>query len=726
MSSLGRAISDISSKIDRASIFINTGILAAQRFASVSQGILNVASSFEKGMSNVATLIDTNTESMGKMSDEVLAIGRRTPVALADLTQGLFDMRSAGIGAEDAMQLLEGSARLGVAALGTTAETVDIVTSAINAFGLQGAETEKIFDLLFKTTNYGKVTISQLARGFGAVAGTVAQAGIKLDEYLASVSALTTTGLPAAEAHTQIRAAIAGLTRESEIGKKVLTTLGAKTFKDLIEQSGGLVGAFEKIRATLQGNDANLIKLLGSVEAYNALIGLTGKQNASFRNTLHEMREGVDQVGVAFDKQNATIFAATQRLTNNLQALGIAMGNALAPGIKSVSNFVESITTAFKSLSPEMQELIARLGVFAAAIGPAVIAAGFFANALGALIPVFTAIGVLVAGLIASTGPIGMFVIAASAAVTAWNIFKEDIITIFNSISAFIAEKIDQIIGKLTELANVITTVFGKISEGDFTGAFEAISGTATPAVQGLADAFSNLEMQANLVSVAVATEAQATLATVPITDLATAATNKRSEAQRILNQLMREGKRVTEEMATPEEALLARQQKLTTLLMAQAISAETYGRAMQKAAFVSANAYATMASGIANNLATAFGNSKAFAIAAAIINTAESVTKTLATYGATPWGIAAAAAAAAAGAAQISAIRSTTKGGGGGGGGDGGGGGGGAAAPAAAAPQQSFLIDLQGQSFSRDQVRAFIEQINEAIGDGAVLRVAR
>jgi len=726
MSSLGRAISDISSKIDRASIFINTGILAAQRFSSVSQGILNVASSFEKGMSNVATLIDTNTESMGKMSDEVLAIGRRTPVALADLTQGLFDMRSAGIGAEDAMQLLEGSARLGVAALGTTAETVDIVTSAINAFGLQGAETEKIFDLLFKTTNYGKVTISQLARGFGAVAGTVAQAGIKLDEYLASVSALTTTGLPAAEAHTQIRAAIAGLTRESEIGKKVLTTLGAKTFKDLIEQSGGLVGAFEKIRATLQGNDANLIKLLGSVEAYNALIGLTGKQNASFRNTLHEMREGVDQVGVAFDKQNATIFAATQRLTNNLQALGIAMGNALAPGIKSVSNFVESITTAFKSLSPEMQELIARLGVFAAAIGPAVIAAGFFANALGALIPVFTAIGVLVAGLIASTGPIGMFVIAASAAVTAWNIFKEDIITIFNSISAFIAEKIDQIIGKLTELANVINTVFGKISEGDFTGAFEAISGTATPAVQGLADAFSNLEMQANLVSVAVATEAQATLATVPITDLATAATNKRSEAQRILNQLMREGKRVTEEMATPEEALLARQQKLTTLLMAQAISAETYGRAMQKAAFVSANAYATMASGIASNLATAFGNSKAFAIAAAIINTAESVTKTLATYGATPWGIAAAAAAAAAGAAQISAIRSTTKGGGGGGGGDGGGGGGGAAAPAAAAPQQSFLIDLQGQTFGRDQVRGLIMQINEAIGDGAVLRVAR
>lgn len=124
LGNLGRAIGNISAKIDRASVFINTGIFAAQRFASVSQGILGVASSFEKGMSNVATLIDTNTENLGQMSDAVIEIGRRTPVALTDLTQGLFDMRSAGIGAEDAMRLLEGSARLGVAALGTTAETV--------------------------------------------------------------------------------------------------------------------------------------------------------------------------------------------------------------------------------------------------------------------------------------------------------------------------------------------------------------------------------------------------------------------------------------------------------------------------------------------------------------------------------------------------------------------------------------------------------------------------
>jgi TP901 family phage tail tape measure protein len=726
LSTLGRAISDISAKIDRSSIFLNSGVMAAERFIGVSQSILNVASSFERGMGNVGTLIDTTAESLGAMSEQVLEIGRRTPVALTELTSALYDIRSAGIPAADAIDVLDGSARLAVAGLGTTREAVDLVTSSINAFGLKGEEATRIYDTVFKTVKAGKTTISQLAQGFGAVAGTVATAGVKVDEYLASVAALTTTGLPAAQAHTQLRAAIAGMTRESEIGKKVLDTLGAKTFKDLIEQSGGLVGAFQKIVATLQGNDANLIKLLGSVEAYNAVIGLTGKQNGAFTSTLDKMRNGVDAVGEAFDKQNQTIFAATQRLTNNIQTLGIAMGNALAPAIESISDFVESITTAFKSLSPEMQELVARLGAFAAVTGPAVIAAGFFANALGSLIPVIASIAGLIAALIASTGPIGLFVIASSAAVTAWNIFKDEIITIFNSISALISEKIDAIIGKLNSLAEVISTVFGKISEGDFTGAFDAITGTATPAVQGLADAFANLEMQTDLVSVAVAVESQATLASVPITDLATEATNRRTDAQRLLNQLFREGKQITEELAAPEEALLARQQKLSTLLMANAISAETYGRAMEKATYVAQNAYARMASGIANNLASAFGESKAFAIAAAVINTAESITKTLATYGATPWGIAAAASAAAAGAAQIAAIRNTNKGGGGGGGGGGGNfSGSGSAQAAVPQQQQGVFINLEGERFGREQVRGLIEQINEAVADGAVIRMA-
>jgi hypothetical protein len=174
----------------------------------------------------------------------------------------------------------------------------------------------------------------------------------------------------------------------------------------------------------------------------------------------------------------------------------------------------------------------------------------------------------------------------------------------------------------------------------------------------------------------------------------------------------------------SPQELLEKKSRALNAALAETKITASQFSAAMQKSAFIAANSYAGMASEIAGNLATAFGNSKAFAIASAVINTAQSVTKSLAEYGGTPWGWAAAAAAAAAGAAQIATIRSTTK--------NSGGGGGSAGAPVAsaavtapAAPQQSVTIALQGERFGREQVRALIAQINDAVSDGAVLRVA-
>ena len=147
---------------------------------------------FEAAMSNVSTLIDTSVESISKMGDAVLAISERVPVAIGDLTAALYDVRSAGIAASDQFDVLENSAKLAVAGLGTTKQATDLVTSALNAFELQGDEAARVYDVIFKTVKGGKTDISKLSQGFGAVAGQVAAAGIKFDEFLASVGALTT------------------------------------------------------------------------------------------------------------------------------------------------------------------------------------------------------------------------------------------------------------------------------------------------------------------------------------------------------------------------------------------------------------------------------------------------------------------------------------------------------------------------------------------------------
>lgn len=178
--------------------------LAAGATAVVAGLTLSVknAADFEKGMANVSTIVDTNTESMKDMGDAVLGIAKRTPVLTSDLTMALYDIRSAGVSAADGMNVLEKSAQLGVAGLGSTSESVDLVTSSLNAFKLKGEEASNVYGYIFNAVKYGKTTITGLAQGFGAVAGTVAAANIQLPEYLSAVAALTTTGQPAAQAHT--------------------------------------------------------------------------------------------------------------------------------------------------------------------------------------------------------------------------------------------------------------------------------------------------------------------------------------------------------------------------------------------------------------------------------------------------------------------------------------------------------------------------------------------
>lgn len=123
--------------------------------------------------------------------------------------------------------------------------------------------------------------------------------------------------------------------------------------------------------------------------------------------------------------------------------------------------------------------------------------------------------------------------------------------------------------------------------------------------------------------------------------------------------------------------------------------------------------------------LNTMFQDNKAVAIAQAVINTAQAITKTMAEYGFTPVGVAAMAAAAAAGAAQIAAITRTQPGGGSAprssSGGkapkDGGGG--------TQRTEKIVNVNLTGgPMFGQDQVRGLIDEINKAVGDGATIRV--
>jgi TP901 family phage tail tape measure protein len=340
-------------------------------------------SQIEGAIANVGTLVDENVENLGEMRKEFLEIGRRVPTSFEELGQALYSIRSAGVDASDAMTVLERAAQLATAGLGTVGEAADIATSAINTWGLRGADASRIFDTLFITVAKGKTTIAELSQGFGAVASIVKEAGVSVEEFFAATAALTTTGLPASQAFNQIRAAIVGLTRPSERLTAVLDKLGVKSFDELIKREGSLVGAFKVIREAVGGTQAALIELVGRVEGVNAILGLTGNNAEAYADALEEIARGEGRLLDAFLARTEALDKRLEIFRNNITATLAELGARLEPALVSIIDGLTGLLQSFAELDDASKDLIVSVGGFLAVIGPLFLVLGSGLRVIG-------------------------------------------------------------------------------------------------------------------------------------------------------------------------------------------------------------------------------------------------------------------------------------------------------------------------------------------------------
>lgn len=449
--------------------FNRIGREAAVPFAALGTTVLGASKAFgdfEASMSNVSTLIDTNTESMSKMGKEVLDIAKRTPVAVGDLTASLYDVRSAGIDAGKAMGVLETSAKLSVAGLSTSAEATNIMTSALNAFEEEGLNASQTANILFKTVKFGKTTIAELSQAFGATAPLVQSAGIQLADFSAATAALTTVGTPAAQAQNAIRAAIVALQKPTKEMSAIFSEIGVSSGQELIQTSDGIGDAFQKITAAADSASINITKAAGRVEASNAIISLAGSTNAAYTETLNSMRDGTDAVSEAFSKQSSTFNSSIILLVNRIQALAVGFGENLAPAISLASKGIG----AFADLVSNIPRPLQQLGSFALLAATAV---------TGLVAAVGLSVGVLATGssaiLTFAGGLIGLQAEAISAS------------AVFTGLSGVLT-------GALASATTTATAGFTAMAAalGVSTGGLTWVIGGVAAAVGGLAVAYAN------------------------------------------------------------------------------------------------------------------------------------------------------------------------------------------------------------------------------------------
>lgn len=437
------------SSLATAASFVAVGTAITATAAIAVTKSVWMASAFSKGMSDISTVVDTSKESMDDMKKAVLDIADETPIALNDLVEGLYDVRSAWIPAADAMSTLQTSAQLAVAWLGTTKEAVDLMTSAINAFKEQGYSAEQISNTLFATINYGKATVTDLAQWFGATAPLAAALGVDFQELMAATSALTTTGMPASQAYTGLKAALSNIikptTDAAEQAKMLGIEMDAVSFQTMWLW-GWMAHMKERLdSAWLAAEEQTevITTLFWSVEAMNTIMALGGPVNAAYTSTLASMKTETWLLTEAYKKQTAEFESQKIILQNNINRLYIDLWSAILPtAVKATEMLIDKIQELRKrwtDLDPATQQAIKTAALYATW---AIVLTGALAALWWTVVLLSTWLAALWITMAIAVWPVTLFVAAVWLAATLIITYRDEISGAFDAAAKWCAIKL--------------------------------------------------------------------------------------------------------------------------------------------------------------------------------------------------------------------------------------------------------------------------------------------
>lgn len=356
-----RAVGDRANKIGRQ------GFVTAAAIAAPMVLFANEAATFEKSMSNVNTIIDSNVENIDEMGEKILDMSTTLPAPIEELTSSLYDIRSAGIAAEDQFTTLEIAAKLSAAGLSTTSESTNILTSAVNAFAGEGKSAEEIADILFKTVKAGKTDIAQMTRGFGAVTSSALVAKVSIAELSASTAALTSVGVPTAQSQTMLKALFAEMAKDTgKLAQGYEKLTGGQIEMDTTSE--GFHNTLMKLFEATGRNELAFKNLFSSVEAGGAAYSLVTNAQGAYMTTLDDMENGTNALTTAFEKQQKTTSSQLQIAKNTFQSLAITLGQALLPVVNDLLEAIMPSVKAFGRWARRNKELLGTVFKIAGAI----------------------------------------------------------------------------------------------------------------------------------------------------------------------------------------------------------------------------------------------------------------------------------------------------------------------------------------------------------------------
>jgi TP901 family phage tail tape measure protein len=334
---------------------------------------VNASRKFEAAFADVKKVVEFPTEgpySASAFRKSLIDLSRRVPLSVEELTQIAAAGGQAGVALDELAGFTENVAQVATAFEISTEESGKALANLKAALKLSNPEVMLLADHMNVLANNMATSERQVLDVVNRVGALGEVVGVKAKDVAALGSAMTSAGADAESAGTAIRnlflnlAQGSGMTKEQAGAMKRLG-LDAKSFPKRMQAEGmvAVVDVLERVAKLPKDQQASTLTDLFDKRAVDAIGPLLNNLDL-LRQALGLVADDTANAGASqreFEKRIDNFDAKMKMFGNTMNAMNIALGDALIPALTTILEKLTPIITAIGSWAEKNPQLAASI-----------------------------------------------------------------------------------------------------------------------------------------------------------------------------------------------------------------------------------------------------------------------------------------------------------------------------------------------------------------------------